>query len=180
MTPATPQLSTRRLVLRPLNVDDASALFEARGDAEAMLYWDWAPQHSVDHVAKVIADHGKAIAAGEVLWWAVALTADGLAIGECDLSEIDEHNRRAEVGFLFRRASWGKGYAREAMNAVVEHAFETMRLERLSARVHAGNERGRRLLEKLGFSYEGMARGHVLREGRRIDCLIFGMVRDNR
>lgn len=180
MTPATPRLTTHRLVLRPLNMEDATALFEARGDPEAMLYWDWPPQQSVDQVAKIIADHGKVIAAGEVLWWAVAREAGGPAIGECDLSEIDEHNKRAEIGFLFRRASWGKGYAREAMTAVVEHAFETMKLERLSARIHAGNERGRRLLEKLGFSHEGMARGHVLRDDARIDCLMFGIVRDNR
>ena len=53
---------------------------------------------------------------------AVALSPDGPAIGECDLSEIDRHHARAEVGFLFARRYWGQGYAREAMEAAVARA----------------------------------------------------------
>jgi|tagenome__1003787_1003787.scaffolds.fasta_scaffold20952701_3 ribosomal-protein-alanine N-acetyltransferase len=175
-----PLLQTHRLTLRPLNISDAPALFEARNDPEVMRYWDWPPQATVDDVSRIIADHGKAIARGNVLWWAIALSPDGLAIGECDISEIDLHNRRAEIGFLFRQASWGKGYAKEAMKCIIAHAFGPLDLERLSARIHAGNARARRLLEKLGFSYEGMLRGYVLRERLRIDCQMLGLLRDGR
>ena len=142
-----------------------------------MRYWDWPPQKTAAEVVHVISEHDKA-ATGTGFWWAVASGMDGGAIGECDISDIDRHNKRAEIGFLFRRASWGKGYAREAMEAVVNHAFGPLELERLSARIHAGNERSRRLLEKLGFSHEGILRGYVLREGLRIDCLVFGLLRD--
>jgi len=176
----TELLQTRRLTLRPLRLEDAPALLEARGDPEVMRFWDWPPQRSAAEVAKIIAEHDTAIAEGTVPWWAVAPSPDGSAIGECDISEIDSHNRRAELGFLFRRASWGKGYAREAVEAVVDHALGGLEIERLSARIHSGNERARRLLEKVGFSYEGMLHGHVLREGLRVDCLIFGLLRDRR
>lgn len=176
----TELLQTRRLSLRPLRIEDAPALLEARGDPEVMRFWDWPPQKNAAEVAQVIADHERVIAEGNVHWWAVAPLAGGSAIGECDISEIDRHNRRAELGFLFRRLSWGKGYAREAAEAVIEHAFGALEIERLSARIHAGNERARRLLEKLGFSYEGMLHGYVLREDLRVDCLMFGLLRDRR
>jgi ribosomal-protein-alanine N-acetyltransferase len=176
----TEQLQTRRLILRPVRGADAPALLEARGDPEVMRFWDWPPQKSAVEVAKVIANHDSAIAEGTVHWWAVTPAPNGSAIGECDISEIDRHNRRAELGFLFRRASWGKGYAREAVEAVIDHAFGTLEIERLSARIHSGNERARRLLEKLSFSYEGMLHGYVLREDVRIDCLVFGLLRDRR
>jgi ribosomal-protein-alanine N-acetyltransferase len=178
--PMTQMLQTRRLTLRPLRAEDAPALLEARGDPEVMRFWDWPPQKNAAEVAEVIRDHESVIAEGTVHWWAVAAAADAPAIGECDLSEIDRHNKRAELGFLFRRASWGKGYAREAAEAVVNHAFGPLEMERLSARIHAGNEHGRRLLEKLGFSHEGMLHGYVLREGLRVDCLVFGLLRDRR
>lgn len=131
-------------------------------------------------VEGIIADHEPEVADGNVLWWAVALSSDGPAIGECDLSEIDHRNARAEVGFMFAKAHWGKGYAREAMEAVIAHAFGRMGLERLWARFHAGNEGSRHLLEKLGFSYEGTLRRHVRRDGEWRDCLLYGRLKSDR
>lgn len=173
----TPLLHTERLTLRPLSVADAPALVEARSDPEAMRYWDWPPQRTVSEIEDIIREHAADIAAGTVLWWAVALSPDGPAVGECDLSEFDSHHRRAELGFLFRRSVWGKGYAREAAEAVIAYAFGPLGLERLWARVHAGNEASCRLLTRLGFAYEGTLRAHVLRDGARRDCLIYGRTR---
>ena len=173
-------LQTTRLFLRPLALSDAPALFEARRDREVMRYWDWPPQKSVSEVEGVISDHFQELADGNILWWAVARSPDGPAIGECDLSQIDHRNAVAEVGFLFAKRHWGNGYACEAMQAVVDHAFRTMGLTRLWARFHAGNEVSRRLLEKLGFTYEGTLRRHILRDGERRDCILYGRLKADR
>ncbi len=170
-------LQTSRLTLRPIAVADADALFEARGDAKVMRYWDWPEQNSADEVRDILAAHIPAPGDDSMLWWVAALTLDGPAIGECDLSEIDRHHRRAEIGFLFARRHWGQGYAGEAMRAVVAHAFDTLALERLWARFHAGNEASRRLLERLDFACEGTLRSHIVRGGERRDCVIYGRSR---
>jgi [ribosomal protein S5]-alanine N-acetyltransferase len=171
-------LRTPRLTLRPVAVSDAEALFAGRGDAEVMRYWDWPAQASAAAVREVLETHIPEPGDPTMLWWAVALAPDGPAIGECDLSEIDRHNRRAEVGFLFARAHWGRGYAFEAMERVVAYAFDELGLERLWARFHAGNEASQRLLERLGFSHEGLLRGHVVRDGERRDCAVYGRLRN--
>lgn len=171
-------LRTRRLFLRPLSVADTPALFAARSDPEVMRYWDWPAQTSIGEIEQIFADHLPALADGSALWFAVALSPEGPAIGECDLSEIDRHQGRAELGFLFARAHWGKGYGREAGQALVEMGFGELGLARLWARVHAGNEASRRVLERLGFAHEGILRGHVVREGERRDCLLYGKLRD--
>ncbi|MGZ5959567.1 MAG: GNAT family N-acetyltransferase [Rhizomicrobium sp.] len=167
-------LQTSRLFLRPIQLHDAPDLFVARGDAEVMRYWDWPPQESAEQVRSIIQNHLAEIESGATQWWVVSLSPRGPAIGECDLSEIDMTHKRAEVGFLFRRDAWGNGYAREAMERVVTFARDDLGLERLWARFHAGNEPSRRLLEKLGFSHEGTQRGHVIREGVRRYCLLYG------
>jgi len=171
-------LTTERLFLRPIAVSDAEALFEARGDATVMRYWDWPAQDSVAAVREIFSAHIPELSDGATLWWVAALTPDGPAIGECDLSEIDRHHRRAEVGFLFARRHWGKGYASEAMEAVIAHAFGELDLERLWARFHEGNDASKRLLERLGFTYEGTMRSHIVRDGARRDCLIYGRLRN--
>jgi ribosomal-protein-alanine N-acetyltransferase len=170
-------LQTQRLYLRPITVNDAADIFAGRGDGEVMRHWDWPAQISAEAVRGIIANHAAEIEDGRTLWWVVALTPRGPAIGECDLSELDVHHRRAEVGYLFRRSAWGHGYAREAMARVVRFAFEDLGLERLSARFHAGNAASRRVLEALGFAEEGTLRGHVLRDGERRDCVLYGLNR---
>jgi ribosomal-protein-alanine N-acetyltransferase len=175
----TPVLYTARLTLRPLKLQDAAALFAYRRDADVMRYWDWPPQKTIRDVQRIVRRHAKDIANGRVNWWAVALTEDGPSIGECDLSEIDQHHKHAEVGFLFHPDLWGKGYAHEAMVAVIAHAFDTLLLERLWARSHSGNTKSHRLLARLGFEHEGTLRAHILRDGERRDCEIHGLLRDN-
>jgi [ribosomal protein S5]-alanine N-acetyltransferase len=170
-------LQTSRLTLRPIEASDAAALFAIRGDPEAMRYWDWPAQENVEAVEEVLSSHIPELADGRTLWWAAALGPDGPVIGECDLSEIDRDHRRAEVGVLFARKYWGQGYAREAMERVIAYAFGELGLERLSARLHVGNDASKKLLERLGFTYDGMLRGHLIRDGIRRDCLIYGRLK---
>ncbi|MDB5493730.1 MAG: acetyltransferase, family, partial [Phenylobacterium sp.] len=84
-------------------------------------------------------------------------------------------HKRAEVGFMLGRQTWGQGYALEAMRAVIAFAASAG-LRRLTARTHLGNRRSESLLEKLGFEAEGRLRGHVLRDGERRDCQLFGLL----
>lgn len=170
----TPILDTDRLHLRPLAARDAEALFAIMSDSEAMRFWDWAPFRELQTMREVIASQLASMQAGQACYWVACLAGTGAAIGTCDLSEIDRHHGRAEIGFAFHRSYWGNGYALEAMRAVTAHAFSAMALERLGARLHAGNHACRRLLERLDFAYEGRLTGHVVRDGIRRDCLLYG------
>jgi ribosomal-protein-alanine N-acetyltransferase len=171
-------LRTTRLLLRPLAPADAEAVFAIMSDDEAMAFWDWPAFKDYGTVAGIVAGQADDMAEGRSAYWAVTMQTGGAVIGACDLSEIDHRQRRAEIGFLFNRAWWGNGYAFEAMTSVADYAFETLGLERLWARFHAGNEASRRLLERLGFAYEGTLKGHIVRGGARRDCLIYGKLRD--
>lgn len=173
----TPRLKTPRLTLRPLAKRDADALFTMMGDDETMRFWDYPAFKDRETVADILEAQLDDVDEGKALYWAVAFTPDGDAIGSCDLSEIDRHHGRAEVGFLFNRAFWGNGYAFETMSAVLAHAFEDLALHRLWARFHTGNLASQRLLERLGFSREGTLRGHVVRDGTRRDCEIYARMR---
>jgi len=173
----TPILDTERLRLRSLAPRDAEALFAIMSDPEAMRFWDWPPFKEIQTVREIVAGQLTTMESGGACYWAVCLKGTGAAIGTCDLSDIDRHHKRAEVGFAFHRSYWGNGYALEAMTAVVAHALGAMELERLGARLHAANHASRRLLERLGFSYEGRLAGHVVREGTRRDCLLYALLR---
>jgi ribosomal-protein-alanine N-acetyltransferase len=95
-------LKTERLVLRPLEPRDARAIFVIMSDEETMRFWDWPALKDPETAAEIVAGQIADMAEGRAAYWAVALGAR--VIGSCDLSEIDLHHGRAELGFLFNRA----------------------------------------------------------------------------
>ncbi|WP_340645826.1 GNAT family N-acetyltransferase [Phenylobacterium sp.] len=168
-------LETERLNLRPLEVSDADLLFPMMSDAEVMAHWDVPEIDDPDLIRAIVAGQIEDMSAGRAVFWAIRTLQDETFLGLCDLSDIDRWHKRAEIGFMLGRGSWGQGYGLEAMRAVIAHAASSG-VRRLTARTHLGNRRSDALLEKLGFTEEGLLRGHVLRDGDRRDCRLFGLL----
>ena len=140
-------LKTDRLMLRPMTMADAPALFAILGDAEAMEFWGRPPLPRLATVEAQMADELAAMQVGSFFCWTVVRGDD--AIGSIDLNSGG--GTEAWTGFAFRRDQWGRGLGREALAAVIAHAFGPMGLVRLLARVQEGNQRAVRLLQGLGF-----------------------------
>lgn len=169
-------LETERLRLRPLNVSDLDPLHAMMGEPEVMEYWDIPAIDDLGLTAVILEAQLRDMEAGRALFWSVALKPGCEFVGCCDLSDIDRWHRRADVGFMFSSRYWGAGYAFEAMQAVIRHGVEALGLERLTARVHRGNDRSVGLLTRLGFAPEGVLRGYIARAGERRDCQLFGLL----
>jgi ribosomal-protein-alanine N-acetyltransferase len=165
-------LRTERLLLRPMTEADAPALFAILGDPGAMAFWDRDALPRLATVQAQMADELAAMAAGGFVYWTVL--RDGDAAGVIDLSHIDGFE--AWTGFAFRRDVWGRGLAREALAAVIAHAFGPLGLSRLMARVQTANARARRLLEGVGFQKDGELPG-VVRGLEIRACLRYGLSR---
>lgn len=174
-SPRPPILETERLRLEPITAADANHIFPLMADAEVMAFWDVGEIDDPDVIANIVEGQMVEMNEGRAFYWALRALADGAFLGTCDLSEIDRRHHRAEVGFMLGRGAWGQGYALEAMQAVLAFAGASG-LKRLTARTHLGNRRSDTLLEKLGFEEEGALRGHILRDGERRDCRIFGLL----
>jgi ribosomal-protein-alanine N-acetyltransferase len=168
-------LETGRLSLRPLTVSDADLLFPIMNDPEVMAHWDVPEVDDPELVSLIVQGQVADMEAGRALHWVLRTLSDNEFLGACDLSDIDRWHRRAEIGFMLGREAWGRGYALEAMRAVVAYAA-SFSIKRLTARTHLGNLRSDALLERLGFRQEGLLRGHILRDGERRDCRLFGML----
>lgn len=167
-------LETERLRLVPLQLGDAPALLAILGDQATMEFWHRPAIARAATGSEIIAGQLAAMADGQFLYWTVWQGGD--AIGSVDLSAIDFAHLRGELGFLFRRDQWGQGYGREAVAALISHAFGPLKLERLETRIHSANKRAKRLVMALGFQPEGRLAGHLLRDGVRHDVDVFGLL----
>lgn len=142
-------LRTQRLVLRRPRSDDVAAMHAILRDPLAMRYWSTLPHTTTGETEAWIAKTIDAINAGECDDFFVEL--DGVLIGKAGLWH------RNEIGFLFSPAVWGKGYAREALQAVIDRAFHERGFEEIRAEADPRNERCLNLLARLGFRETGRA-----------------------
>jgi len=170
-----PTLETERLRLDPLAPADVAQLIPLMDDREVMAYWDAPAVEDPDRIAAIVENQVAAMAAGIASHWTVRSLADDVFLGCCSLPEIDRGHKRGEVGFVLGRGAWGAGHALEAMRLVVAYAASSG-LRKLAARTHLGHRRSDALLEELGFKQQGLLRGHVLRDGERRDCRLFGLM----
>jgi RimJ/RimL family protein N-acetyltransferase len=103
----------------------------------------------------------------------------GKAIGVTGLHQIDFRNRQAGFGITIGdKACWGRGYGTEATVLVVQHAFQTLNLNRVWLHAFENNDRGLRTYEKVGFKREGLLRQDNFRLGRYWDTIAMAILRD--
>ncbi len=156
--PAVPALPIRtaRLVMRPFSPDDRDSLYAFHSDPDAVRYVPYAPR-TPEKVAEVLL---RKVAStelrkeGDLLELAVTLADDPTVIGDVLLALQSVEHQTLEVGYIFAPAAGGRGYATEAVRALVDLAFGPIGARRIIARVDARNRSSSALLERLGFRLE--------------------------
>lgn len=138
----TPRLEASGVVLRPLTIDDAPALFIAVSDPVAQRYRDQAPHRDVCETARYITD---TLARGH--GWAITQN-DGEALGRIALRVVGDSG---EIGIIVRRAMQGRGLGATALRLVEDYAFGALRLRVLAATIDCENQASLRLFERAGF-----------------------------
>jgi RimJ/RimL family protein N-acetyltransferase len=166
------RLETARLVLRPFRAEDIDAYAAMCADPEVMRYLgDGEPLSREDawrHMA-MLSGHWSFRGVG---FWAVEERESGVFVGRVGLHYPEGWPGR-EVGWALVREHWGKGYALEAAQASLAHAFETLRWSHAISLIDPDNRRSIRIAERLG---ERLERETEIR-GRR--ALIYGIERDD-
>jgi [ribosomal protein S5]-alanine N-acetyltransferase len=164
--------------LRPIERADAQLLHRWRSDAEVAEMASIAGPKSLAQIerrAERLAQNTEV----EDYGFIICLLADERPIGEASLFELDRRNGSAELGiFIGEREEWGKGYGTDAVNALVDFGFGSLRLERIWLEVWTENDRARRSYEKAGFVHEGTLRHDRYEGGRYTDGDVMSLLRD--
>jgi RimJ/RimL family protein N-acetyltransferase len=173
----TPTLETPRLLLRPLSYSDLPEFLEINRDEEVTRYLPYAAWVAMDDAVGWYHRMLGLIADGTIAYNAVVEKATGRVIGGTLLRDIDGDVGKLEVGYVAGRAFWGRGLMREAVGAVVDHAFTAPGRRRVEAHIDGRNTNSQRLVERLGFQREALLRDHWLDKGEVSDSTIYGVLR---
>lgn len=173
-----PELGTERLRLRAPRPEDAEAIFVLKSDPEVTGPYGAEPHTSLDQSRSWVRDRVADYARRDGLLWVVALRDTDVAIGSCCFWHFEPGDRTVELGYELARAYWGRGFAAEAVAAVVRYGFTEMELHRIEACPLARNAPSHRLLLRLGFVLEGTLRDRVRRADGFEDQAYYGLLRD--
>lgn len=153
-------LTTERLLLRPWTEADAPACFAYARDPRVGPAAGWAAHTDVAQSREIIRSILMVPETYAIVW-----KEDGRLIGSISLkfnSDLAKGDAEAEVGFWIGVPWWGRGLMPEAAEEILRHAFEDLGLARVWCGYYEGNDRSRRVQEKVGFRYHHTTEGLFL------------------
>ncbi|MDE0231759.1 MAG: GNAT family protein [bacterium] len=175
-----PAVSTERLWLRRFRSGDARPLMEAVTESmpELSLWLPWARGlYGLSQARLFIKSSSRSWRRGRAFDFSVTLKdTPGRVVGGVGIWYTSRLQRTGEIGYWVRTDLTGRGVATEAARALVSVGFETMGLHRILMRIGVGNHPSRRVAEKLGFSYEGIAREEIMVRGRWMDHEVYSLL----
>lgn len=165
MDPAT-YFETARLRVRRFGRDDVPAFVAYRADPEVARFQSWSDYTEHLGIALIESMQGAEPGVpGEWYQFALADRTSGWLVGDLALKVDEDEPRVAEVGFTIAPEHQGKGYAAEALEAMLGFAFDAFGLHRIYAVTDALNDRAAALLERVGFRREAHFHENVFFKG---------------
>lgn len=192
-----PILNTPRLTLRRMLKSDAKDMYEYASQSRVTRYLLWREHDDLTYTTRYLSYLQSRYRQGEFHDWAIVLREGssepsplasvfldkaelvrGKMIGTCGFTRFMPEHRGAEIGYVVNPAYWGQGIAPEAVRAVLHFGFTELHLHRIEARYMVGNEASRRVMEKVGMTFEGVAKESMFVKGSFVSIGTCAILRD--
>lgn len=168
-----PIIETNRLILRSLQLNDANIIFEMRTNDRISEFIPRNKLQNIEDAINLIKKTNNLFLKKQGIGWAGFTKEGDQLIGTCGFNKIDFENFRAEIGGEMSVSHWGRNYAKEAVQAIIDFGFNKLKLNSIEARVSPDNKSAIYLLDKLGFKKEAHFRKYVYFNNDFLDLAIF-------
>lgn len=162
-----PVLHTQRLILRTLD-ESASEMAAAFNRRNLDFFKEWEPARQPDYYtaeahAKLLAEDMRLLEEGLAYkFWLCKAGEESRVIGFAAISNVVRGAfQSCHLGYKLDREEQGRGYMTEAVRAVVDYAFEELRLHRVEANIIPRNKASLGVVRRLGFYEEGLAQKYL-------------------
>lgn len=163
-------LQTERLILRPVQPDDAEAMFDYLRDEETVRFITVPPVKTLKEVIEnSIQSYFMLDPIGK---WAIVY--DQTMVGTIDL-RLNEAHRQAEIGYVLNKRYWGQGIMPEASQAILAVGFDQLQLVRIFSEHDTRNPKSGRVMTKIGMQQEGVALKSQIIKGEIVDMVHYAI-----
>ncbi|RYF89545.1 MAG: N-acetyltransferase [Chitinophagaceae bacterium] len=164
-------LESERLIYQPMAMHHATPTYLGwLNDEEVNKYLEVKKENTLEELQVYVQDALEK----KIFFWAIQLKSDGKHIGNIKIDPINYKHGTGEYGIMVGdKTEWGKGYAKEASQAIIDFCFNEMNLRKITLGVVEDNVAAVELYKKLGFTIEGTYKKHALYNG--VYCNIIRM-----
>ncbi len=173
-----PNIETKRLILRPFNLEDAEEVQRLAGDVEIAKTTLNIPHPYEDRMAEEwIGRHVEEYEKGNGLALAITHREEKCLIGAIGLI-INKDYDIGSLGYWIGKTYWNKGYCTEAAKAICEYGFQNIGLHKIYATHLKINPASGKVMQKIGMKQEGILKEHVKKWGKYEDLVYYGMLEE--
>lgn len=171
-----PIIATENLIIRNFRIKDAENYFYYHNISDAVEFYDWKPDTPIaarENIKEIIDDYKEL----QSIRWAITQKSSDSIIGDCG---ILTDGSKAEISYILSKDYWGKGVMSEALKAVISVCFKETEIYRVQALTLHENIPSGRILQKLGFTEEGVLRkyGYNPLTDKRIDLIMWSLLKE--
>jgi ribosomal-protein-alanine N-acetyltransferase len=171
-----PHILTERLVLRQLTARDVKFVYDLFSLEETNRFVSNPPVKDMNEAREIFEKYCRP--KPYLFRLGIAVKETGELVGTLGLYAINREDRRATLGFDLLPQHWGKGYMTEACRALLDWAFKDLKLNRIQASAEPANTRSLAVMERLGFTREGVLRQLDYYKGAYHDDVMYSMLKE--
>ena len=167
-----PGLTTERLILRQLSIEDEHEIFFLRTDESVNKFLDRDKANTIEDAREFINKINDGVTKNESILWAITFKNNNKLIGTICFWKISKQLDKAEIGYELLPDFQGKGIMQEAMAVVIKYGLEQLKLHTIEAELSNKNLQSVKLLERNGFT----VKENVFHEGSHLETVVYTLI----
>ena len=177
----TQEIETERLLLRRMVISDANEIFREWMSYENVAkYMRWEKQNSISETKTFLMGVMSSYERSDTYHWGIELKDEDILIGAVSCHIYSQRDRNATAGYCLGERFWNKGYATEALRAVVDYMFYDVNVNRIEGCCSVNNPASGRIMQKAGMLKEGRIRQEYMTgAGEYQDVDLYGLVKED-
>ncbi len=174
-----PIFETSRLVLRKLEVQDATEYFDILSDPETIRHTRWGLSQEVKDTITYLEYLEQKYQLKQAYHWGVVDKESQKLIGRVAFISFDKENDRTEIGYVISRLYWNKGLITEAAKELIDYGFNELEVNRIEAKCNEDNLGSERVMQKIGMKLEGILREQLKMNGKYHNQKMYSLIKSD-
>ena len=173
------QINSDRLLLRPIQMEDADFIFLYRSDDLVNQYQGWIPR-TIDDVHDFITNKVSPEINQPGTWFQFVIIKkdDSELIGDIGVHFLASNSFQVEMGCTLSQKYHGNGYATEALKSIINYLIDELGKRRIIASIDSRNQPSIRLIERLGFRKKGLIKENSEVNSEWVDDLVYAILKE--
>lgn len=170
-----PTLTSSRIILRALNLNDAKSIFAYASSKAVAQYLFWDTHKTIDDSINFINE----ILKTKELTWGIQLKDNPAIIGTCGFIDYNPITKCLKLGYALNQNYWNQGYTKEALMTIINYAFKNLDVIRIEGICVKENIASEKTMLSCNMIFEGILHDNFIKGNEIHDCKIFAITKRN-